>query len=168
MPAIAAVCTRATREAYVPLVGEAYVARVIAHWYGHERLHDEVAPSPYWFGFTVAESNGVIAGVAGTGRTSEPSTCELFTLYVDPPWKRHGIGRALVGDALRQAREAGASRLQAAVMPGNTPAIAFYEACGFQAVGERPIYAPHGPEGGPEVALVYASKVAGGNEILKF
>jgi hypothetical protein len=31
----------------------------------------------------------------------------------------------------------------------------FYESCGFASAGSRPIYAPHGEEGGPEVALVY-------------
>ncbi len=155
VPAIAGVCVRATRTAYVPLVGEAYVARVVAHWYGRERLLREVAPSPQWFGFTVAELDGTIAGVAGTGRTADPSTCELFTLYVDPDRQRRGVGRSLVAHAARQARQAGASRLLAAVMPGNAPAIAFYERCGFRAAGDRPIYAPHGAEGGPDVALVY-------------
>ena len=40
-------------------------------------------------------------------------------------------------------------------MPGNLQAIRFYEACGFSAAGARPIYAPHGEEGGPHEALLF-------------
>ena len=157
--AIAETCSRATRQAYAHLVGDAYVERVIAHWYGHERLAREVAPSPRWFGYTVAERDGAVAGVAGTGPTASPSTCELFTLYVDPAHQRHGVGTMLVAHAARQARDAGAARLEAAVMPGNVGAVAFYEACGFARAGERPIYAPHGNEGGPDVAFVYVKRL---------
>jgi ribosomal protein S18 acetylase RimI-like enzyme len=66
-----------------------------------------------------------------------------------------GTGRALVAQAMADARVAEARCLHVAVMPGNLPAIRFYEACGFTYSGEREIYAPHGREGGPEVALVY-------------
>lgn len=159
VPDMAAVCARATRQAYEGLVEPGYVARVIAHWYGHERLLAELAPSPTWFGFVVADVDGVIVGVAGTGRTADAATCELFTLYVDPARQRRGAGRALVAHALAQAREAGASRLLVAVMPGNDAAVAFYRACGFTPAGERPIYAPHGAEGGPPVALVLERRV---------
>ena len=152
---MSAVCSRATRQAYAGLVDHDYVERVIAHWYGHDRLLAEFAPSPGWFGFTVAEIEEAVAGVAGTGRGPEVGTCELYTLYVDPAHQRRGAGRTLVAHAVEQAREAGASRVQVAVMPGNVGAIAFYEACGFEYAGERPIYAPHGAEGGPGVALVF-------------
>ncbi len=158
VPSIADICTRATRQAYEPLVGDAYVARVIAHWYGADRLRREIARTDRWFGFSIAERGGVPLGVGGTGLAAEPSTCELFTLYVDPRCQRQGAGRALVADAMRQARAARASRLQVAVMPGNGPAIAFYEACGFEPAGERPIYAPHGAFGGPDMALVYIAR----------
>lgn len=157
--AISGICTRATRQAYAGLATDAYVERIVAHWYGLERLAREIEPGGDWFGFVVAGVDDRLAGVAGTGRTADPETCELFTLYVDPERQRCGVGRALLGHAVLQARQAGARRLEAAVMPGNTAAVAFYEACGFRFTGTRPIYAPHGAEGGPDVALVLVARL---------
>lgn len=154
--AVAAVCTRAARIAYAGLVSEDYIDRVIAHFHAVDRIEREIAPGPGWFGFFVAESAGAVVGVAGTGRSAQdPDACELFTLYVDPPHQRTGVGRALVAQAVEDATVARARCLDVAVMPGNVPAIRFYQTCGFTAAGERPIYAPHGAEGGPHVALVY-------------
>ena len=153
--AIADVCGRATRLAYAGLVSDDYLARVIAHWYGHERLTREVDASPGWFGFTVAVRDDQVVGVAGTGLADSAATSELFTLYVDPACQRHGIGRSLIEHALAQSVAAGATMLQAAVLPGNHPAARFYLTCGFSYRGERPIYAPHGAAGGPATALVF-------------
>jgi len=158
--AVAAVCTRAARVAYAGLVSEDYIDRVIAHFHAVDRIEREIAPSPGWFGFMVAESTGSVVGVAGTGRSAQRAdACELFTLYVDPSHQRTGIGQALVAQAIADARTADARCLDVAVMPGNVPAIRFYEACGFTFAGQREIYAPHGQEGGPEVALVYTRAV---------
>jgi ribosomal protein S18 acetylase RimI-like enzyme len=154
--AVAAVCTRAARLAYAGLASEDYIDRVVAHFHAVDRIEREVAPGPDWFGFMVAESAGLVVGVAGTGRSAQHAdACELFTLYVDPSHQRMGIGRALVAQAVADARVAEATCLDVAVMPGNVPAIGFYEACGFTFSRQREIYAPHGKEGGPEVALVY-------------
>ena len=104
------------------------------------------------FIFTV---NDIIVGVAGSG-WGDDDGAELFTLYVDPAWHRRGVGRTLVGHESRRVREVGAARLDVAVMPGNAPAVLFYERCGFTYTCERPIHAPHGREGGPDHAVVYS------------
>jgi len=154
--AIAALCTRASRAAYAELVTGDYLDRVIAHFYGTDRIRREIAPSPGWFGFVVAIDGDDVVGVAGTGQSAEHGeACELFALYVDPAAHRRGIGRQLVAQAVATGEEAGKRRLDVAVIPGNLPAVRFYEACGFTFAGERPIYAPHGQQGGPSVALVY-------------
>lgn len=154
--AIADVCSRAARLAYAPLVTPDYLARVLSHFYGVDRLRREIAPAPGWSGFTVAQADWQVVGVAGSGRCMHRAdTWELFVLYVSPEAQGHGIGRLLLTHAVADARRADATHLQAAVMPGNLQAIRFYESCGFASAGSRPIYAPHGEEGGPEVALVY-------------
>ncbi|AMY07526.1 Mycothiol acetyltransferase [Luteitalea pratensis] len=154
--AIAAVCTRASRVAYADLVTGDYLDRMIAHFYGTDRMRQEIAPSPGWFGFVVAVDGEEVVGVAGTGQSAQhPEACELFALYVDPAAQRRGIGQRLVAQAVAACETAGAHRLDVAVLPGNLPAIRFYEACGFTVAGERAIYAPFGPHGGPEVALIY-------------
>ena len=114
------------------------------------------APSPDWFGFVVAVEGAEVVGVAGTGRSAQHAeACELFALYVDPVAQRRGIGRRLVAQAIGTCEATHVQRLDVAVLPGNQAAIGFYEACGFTFAGERPIYAPHGQHGGPEMALVY-------------
>jgi ribosomal protein S18 acetylase RimI-like enzyme len=154
--AMADVCARAARTAYVDLVTGDYLDRAIAHFYDAERLRSEIAPGPGWFGFVVAQVAERVVGVAGTGRSAQHADgCELYALYVDPAAQRQGIGRALVEQAAIDARGAGARRLDVAVIPGNQPALRFYDACGFSFAGERPIYAPHGQDGGPDNALVF-------------
>jgi ribosomal protein S18 acetylase RimI-like enzyme len=153
--AIADVCTRAARVAYADLVTSDYLDRVVGYFFTAERVRREAVPGPDWFGFVVAEDAGAIVAVAGTGQSAHHAeACELFALYVDPAAQRRGIGRSLVEHALDGARDAGAARLDVAVMPGNSAAVRFYERCGFTPAGEREIYAPHGKEGGPPMALL--------------
>jgi GNAT superfamily N-acetyltransferase len=80
---------------------------------------------------------------------------ELDGLFVEPAWWRRGIGRVLVAHCVERAREHGARALH---VVGNAHALAFYAACGFEAVGttqtrfapgtllRRPVQARQGPE----------------------
>lgn len=56
---------------------------------------------------------------------------ELAWLYVHPAHARRGLGRALVRWALTQAE----GPLAAEVLQGNHPALALYQAAGFQDTG---------------------------------
>ena len=152
--AIADICARAVRLAYRDLASPDYVERAVAHWFMPARLRRELAPADDWFGYVVATEADTVVGVAGSGLVGAGHG-ELYTLYVDPARQRTGVGRRLAGHEIARAAHAGLARLDVAVLPGNLPAMRFYEACGFVFDGERPIYAPHGRDGGPEVALVY-------------
>jgi N-acetylglutamate synthase-like GNAT family acetyltransferase len=79
----------------------------------------------------VAEERGVVVGFAVL---FEPSggACELDGLFVEPDRMRGGIGRVLVQDAARIARERGATRID---VVANPQAVAFYEAVGFTTTG---------------------------------
>jgi predicted N-acetyltransferase YhbS len=80
----------------------------------------------------VAEQDGAIVGFAVLlDRHGE--TCELDGLFVEPARMRAGVGRRLVDDAKRIARERGATRID---VVANPQAAAFYKAVGFIAVGE--------------------------------
>lgn len=52
----------------------------------------------------------------------------LEDLFVLEPWRRRGIGRALVRRLAALALERGCGRLELAVLDWNAPAIAFYRA----------------------------------------
>jgi GNAT superfamily N-acetyltransferase len=58
---------------------------------------------------------------------------ELEDLFVDPEWRRRGIGRRLVQDVVRTARQTGHRRLW---VTGNPHALAFYLAIGFASTGQ--------------------------------
>jgi N-acetylglutamate synthase-like GNAT family acetyltransferase len=80
----------------------------------------------------VAEQNGVIVGFAVL-LERYADACELDGLFVEPERLRAGVGRRLVEDAKRIARERGATRVD---VVANPQAVAFYEAVGFIPVDE--------------------------------
>ena len=55
----------------------------------------------------------------------------LEELYVAPPRRGEGIGRALLEGAMNAAREAGAAHMDLATSTGDTAALGLYESCGF-------------------------------------
>src|SRR3954447_19588290 len=80
----------------------------------------------------VAEQDGVVVGFAVLLERSGDA-CELDGLFVEPDRMGAGVGRRLVNDAKRIARERGATRID---VVANPQAVAFYEAVGFQPAGE--------------------------------
>jgi GNAT superfamily N-acetyltransferase len=70
--------------------------------------------------------DGAILGFATT--TSRERTLELEDLFVDPEWRRRGVARALVNDAVAKAEREGVNRIK---VLANRHALAFYEAVGF-------------------------------------
>ncbi|MGI9336455.1 MAG: GNAT family N-acetyltransferase [Gammaproteobacteria bacterium] len=62
-------------------------------------------------------------------------TVELVRLYVQPTSQRHGLGRALLGQAEKLAIEAGAGSLWLTAWTGNAQALAFYRAHGYKSAG---------------------------------
>jgi predicted N-acetyltransferase YhbS len=80
----------------------------------------------------VAEQDGAVVGFAVLLERSGDA-CELDGLFVEPGRMRTGVGRRLVEDAERIARERGATRIE---VVANPQAVAFYAAVGFVPAGE--------------------------------
>jgi len=64
---------------------------------------------------------------------------ELLLLAVIPSWQGLGIGRALLGQFIDDARGRGAHRLHLEVRDGN-PAVRMYRLAGFDLAGRRSKY----------------------------
>ncbi len=62
----------------------------------------------------------------------------VMSIAVDPDHQRRGIGRLLLDAVIQRAGEDANYTLEVRV--SNTPAIALYEAYGFEGVGTRPRY----------------------------
>ncbi len=60
---------------------------------------------------------------------------ELFRLYVQAPFQRRGIGRALLAGAEREVSRSGVAWVWLQTWAGNARALAFYRAQGYAAVG---------------------------------
>lgn len=76
----------------------------------------------------------------------------LLNLSVAAPWQRRGHGTALLGEAMRIARELGARQIFLEVRPSNLPGQALYERHGFRKIAQRRAYYP--ARQGREDALV--------------
>jgi GNAT superfamily N-acetyltransferase len=60
----------------------------------------------------------------------------LEDLFVQPAYRKHGIGKALLAEVARIAVARGCGRLEWAVLDWNAPAIAFYESLGARPLKE--------------------------------
>ena len=87
----------------------------------------------------VAEVDGRIAARLSLSRDPHPSSRHVadLGLMVAEQYRRQGIGKALLDEAVAWARVSGIRKLELHVFPWNEPAIALYESFGFEQEGYR-------------------------------
>ena len=89
----------------------------------------------------IATEEGADVGFL-TLKVQTRQAAEITAMGVLPNWHRHGIGRALVGEAFLFARNQGARLLQVKTLGPSDPDVnyartrSFYEALGFIALEE--------------------------------
>ena len=105
-----------------PRVAEAVIARVA----------DEPAGYALWF-----HTYSTFLGKRGL---------YLEDLFVLPPWRGRGIGKALLAHVARCTVERDCGRLEWSVLDWNEPAIRFYKSLGARPVGEWTIFRLAGQE----------------------
>lgn len=104
-------------------------------------------PNPRTLYF-VAESQGAIVGCVIVTPT-EKGSGKLSKLFVDPEYRRRGIGRRLMDRALHVAADHGYDRLAIQTRARYREAVSFYESSGWQR-------GPDAPGPGPERSYSYA------------
>jgi diamine N-acetyltransferase len=91
--------------------------------------------------FLLAERAGHLVAFAECNLSSSPPLLslsggvELVRLYVQAPSQRSGVGAALLARVEAHARRCGAPLLWLTAWVGNTNALAFYWAQGYEEVG---------------------------------
>jgi len=87
----------------------------------------------------IAETADGIVGRISLAREAHPASEHVadLGLMVAAPYRRRGVGRALMDAAEAWAREVGVRKLELHVFPHNTAAIALYEGLGYEREGYR-------------------------------
>jgi phosphinothricin acetyltransferase len=82
-------------------------------------------------------------GVVGWAAAAPVSDREVYrgvaehSVYVDPAWQGHGVGRELLEALIDAAERASVWTLQSGIFPENTASLALHRSCGFRVVGTR-------------------------------
>jgi RimJ/RimL family protein N-acetyltransferase len=89
--------------------------------------------------YVVEADDGEIVGRLSIARDQHPASAHVadLGLMVAAGWRRRGIGRALLVQAVEWARARAISKLELHVFPHNEAAIALYEQFGFEREGYR-------------------------------
>jgi RimJ/RimL family protein N-acetyltransferase len=87
----------------------------------------------------LAEDADAVVGRLSLARDVHPASAHVadLGLMVASSHRRRGVGRALLDQAVAWAESAGVRKLELHVFPWNEPAIALYDAFGFEREGLR-------------------------------
>jgi GNAT superfamily N-acetyltransferase len=92
--------------------------------------------------FLVAEESGHVSGYVALVAQVEHGIVWVGDLVVDRPWRRHGIGTALLRAAAQWGLKSGLVRLVVEVQTKNYPAIRFCQSRGLTYCGYNDHYWP--------------------------
>jgi len=106
----------------------------------------------------VAEVDGGIAARLSLSRDPHPSSSHVadLGLMVAERYRRRGIGKMLLGEAVAWARVSDIRKLELHVFPWNEPALALYESFGFEREGYRKAHYARADEYVDAILMAYA------------
>jgi ribosomal protein S18 acetylase RimI-like enzyme len=92
--------------------------------------------TPLWFVTTLAQNRQVKIACLWMGiaidQVNGMRHPNIFLIYVDPDYRRQGIGRALMGHAEAWARAQSYTQIGLQVFTANQPAIDLYQQLGYE------------------------------------
>jgi len=115
------------------------------------------APWASWQRGWVADDDGV-RGFATVEYEAWHQRLVLWFLYIEPAWRRRGVGRALLERAEAYGREAGATHVWLETSNVNVPGVRAYERLGYSLCGADTFY--YGAYMAGETALYLAKRLA--------
>jgi putative acetyltransferase len=105
----------------------------------------------------VAETRDGIVARLSVARDPHPASAHVadLGLMVAGGWRRRGIGRALLAEAVAWAKASAVRKLELHVFPHNEPAIRLYESFGFVREGYRKAHYRRGAEYVDAILMAY-------------
>ncbi|MBZ0234857.1 MAG: GNAT family N-acetyltransferase [Deltaproteobacteria bacterium] len=97
------------------------------------------APWASWEVGWVADDDGV-RGFATAAYEAWHQRLVLWFLYIAPPWRRRGVGRALLERVEAYGRERGATHVWLETSNVNVPGVAAYERLGYALAGADTLF----------------------------
>jgi ribosomal protein S18 acetylase RimI-like enzyme len=102
---------------------------------------DEVfAPWASWQRGWVADVEGAVRGFATVEHVPWHQRLVLWFLYIEPAWRRRGVGRALLAQVEQHGREVGATHVWLETSNVNLPGVRAYERLGYTLCGADRLY----------------------------
>jgi GNAT superfamily N-acetyltransferase len=92
---------------------------------------EAISAPAYW----VAHQGDVLCGCANLILESKTATGTVDSFFIDPDWQRQGVGRLLWAKIMAVAAE---NKLVKLRLDADPNAVPFYQAMGFEVVGEVP------------------------------
>jgi ribosomal-protein-alanine N-acetyltransferase len=96
------------------------------------------APASHLLVARAGEGEGMVVGYIGYRVVLDEM--HVILVAVDPAWRRRGIARRMMCEAMDQARQAACSHATLEVRVSNAEAQQLYYGLGFAPVGSRPRY----------------------------
>ena len=128
--AVAALARETWMQHYVPIIGAAQVAYMLAKFQSAEAIARQIAAEGYEY--YLAPNEGYLALVPEPAKKS----LLLSKIYVKAARRGTGLGRAMVTFAETRGVELGCRELWLTVNRNNAGSIAFYERLGFRKTRE--------------------------------
>jgi len=97
-------------------------------------------------GFLVAENGGSVVGFLAAV-VSAPQTARILMLAVYGPWRRHGVGSAIMDAFVKECAMRGLNVIELEVRKSNADAVRFYARYGFQVATVLPRFYTDGEDG---------------------
>ncbi len=99
------------------------------------------AKADFW---VTEEPGGEISSFIVLLRRKNSSGMRIYSVAVSPGYRGKGLGRLLLAEAEKRAKEAGLNHLRLEVSVLNESAVRLYLNYGFEVFGERPAYYKNG------------------------
>lgn len=130
VPGIRSVAETSWEADYPGTISRETVTEGLDDWYGVDRLREALADPKTTV--LVARVDGQVVGFTHAIVTGETGT--ILRLYVDPDYRRRGIGRALFERSRDALESYDVGRIRGMVLADNDPGNEFYRQLGFERV----------------------------------